>query len=542
MKVASVGILEAETLCEVLDRQALTLGESPFIACDEETLSYAGLRERSLCLAEGLRQLGLRQGDRIAMLSENSLAVVESFFACSRLGLVEVPLNIYLRGEFLRFQLVDSGCVAAIVDLPGLEAIRALDPPVEFDHLIVIEDIETDRATVPYWELIEADPLSAAPELSAADMAAIIYTSGTTGMPKGCMIPHGMFTRASQLFEELGYIRPGDRVLSPAPMFHIGFLGAHLAGSLRSGAWLRSMRRFSASTFMRTAREVGATVIYALGPNGMLLLAQPPSTSDGDPGALRLALFPPMAPESQREFERRFGVPVVAESYGQTECMPITASGLEGSRQPGSAGPPISTVEVAIVDDDDRQLPPDQVGEIVVRPRLANMMFKGYWNNPVATLETERNLWHHTGDLGRQSADGTIWIIDRKKDSIRRRGENVSSLELEAAIGKFPAVREVAVHAVPSSMGEDEIKACIVARSQVEPEELFSFFKASLPYFAVPRYVELMDELPVTAVGRVRKQALRERGITEATWDFEALGLVVSRDERRASNRRATGD
>jgi crotonobetaine/carnitine-CoA ligase len=240
-----------------------------------------------------------------------------------------------------------------------------------------------------------------------------------------------------------------------------------------------------------------------------------------------------MPPDRQVEFEERFGVPVAAESYGQTECIVIGIGDLREARRRGSAGRPARHLEVAIVDDDDNPLPAGQAGEIVVRPHKSNMMFKGYWNQPEATLETWRNLWHHTGDIGRQTEDGTLWIVDRKKDALRRRGENVSSIELEAAIRQHPEILDVAVHAVPSTLGDDEIKACIVAGSELEPKELFHFFKSRLPYFAVPRYVEILEALPVNAVGRVRKQTLRERGVTTETWDFEALGMTVSRHERR---------
>jgi crotonobetaine/carnitine-CoA ligase len=525
---------EPETIAEVLTHQAESLGDTPFLACDAAVRSYADLRERSLRLAASLQRLGLSQGDRVAILSENSVETVETFFACAYLGLIAVPLNIYLRGEFLRYQLTDSGCAAAVVDGPGLEAIQALEERASLEQLIVVgSNPGDDEEGVSFESLLDGPPLAEVARLTAADTAAIGYTSGTTGMPKGCVIPHGMFTQVYPVHEEAGYMTPGDRVLTPARMFHIGFLVGMLAPCLRSGASLWTVGQFSASGFMRRACEIDATVIYAVGSVGMLLLAQPRTPQDSDPGGLRLAIFQPMPPDRQLEFEERFGVPVVGENYGQSECMVIGIENIDGPRHPGSAGRPTSVLDVAVVDDEDVPVGPDQIGEIVVRPKKANMMFSGYWNKPEATLEAWRNLWHHTGDLGRQSADGTLWIVDRKKDSIRRRGENVSSLELEAAIDRHPAVEHVAVHAVPSEMGDDEVKACLVVRSDLEPTELFTFFKRELPYYAVPRYVEILDELPRTPVGRVQKQALRDRGVTATTWDFESLGLTVAREERR---------
>jgi crotonobetaine/carnitine-CoA ligase len=527
-------VSDAESIVEILDLQAESLGNRTYITCDDDALSYRELREKSLRFAGGLSRLGLGQGDRIAILSENSLDLIASFFACARLGLIQVPLNIYLRGEFLRYQLENSNASVAVVDELGLQAIRALDPPVSLAHIIVTGgDAGSSPDTLDFDDISAGDPGSELPVVKRADTAMIVYTSGTTGMPKGCIIPHGVFAQVHEAFESVGYVTAGDRMLTPAPMFHMGFLAGMLSSTLSLGASLHCTRRFSASTFMETARRIDATVIYAVGSIGMLLLSQPPSPADRDTASLRVALLPPMTPESQIEFERRFGVPVVAESYGQSECIPVTANAVDGPRQRGSAGRPVTLFSVAVVDDEDHPVPLGEVGEIVVRPRSSHVMFDGYWNDPQATLEAWRNLWHHTGDLGRLDADETLWIIDRKKDSIRRRGENVSSLEVEAAIAKHPSVREVAVHAVSSELGDDDIKACIVASGSFEPEEAFAFFKRELPYFAVPRYVELMDELPVTAVGRVRKQALRDRGITADTWDFETLGLVVARTERR---------
>jgi crotonobetaine/carnitine-CoA ligase len=199
-----------------------------------------------------------------------------------------------------------------------------------------------------------------------------------------------------------------------------------------------------------------------------------------------------------------------------------------------TVGRPVSPDdEVRLVDDEDAEVPVGGVGEVVVRPRGPHGMYQGYWGKPEATAEAWRDLWHHTGDYARADADGFLTFVDRKTDSMRRRGENVSSLEVERAIVKHPAVREVAVHAIPSPLGEDDIKACLVLDASVTPDELFGFFKAQLPYFCMPRYVEIVDELPRNATMRVMKHVLRARGVTDATWDFEAMGLTVARAERR---------
>jgi carnitine-CoA ligase len=245
----------------------------------------------------------------------------------------------------------------------------------------------------------------------------------------------------------------------------------------------------------------------------------------------------PFGVEDQRRFHERFGARVLSQLYGQTECGAIAYSALSDERDPASVGVPAPYFEVRVVDDDDGEVPAGAVGEIVVRPKVPNAMYLGYWDRPEATLESWRNLWHHTGDYGRLAEDGTLTFVDRKKDALRRRGENVSSVELERAIAAHPDVAEAAVHAVPSDLTEDDIKVCLVLEPgrTAEPAALFAFFKASLPYFAIPRYVEVLPELPKTATLRVQKHLLRERGVTAETWDLEAAGFRVAPEERRGS-------
>jgi crotonobetaine/carnitine-CoA ligase len=309
------------------------------------------------------------------------------------------------------------------------------------------------------------------------------------------------------------------------------------APAIACGATVISVRQFSASTFWRTANDHRATVIFGAGAVGMLLLAQPADDVTPAPPSLRHALLTPMNVDAQLDFENRFGVPVNCSSYGQTECTCISISTLGEDIDRSSAGRPLDTLEVRVVDGDDVPVPAGEVGEIVVRPRRPDVMFRGYWDAPDATIEAWRNLWHHTGDVGRLSGAGELYIVDRKTDSMRHRGENVSSLQIEGAIMRHDAIASVAAHSVPSDLGEDEIKVCIVlvTGTSVDRAELFDFFKQSLPYFAVPRFVEIMDQLPVNAIGRVLKQDLRNRGVTAQTWDFQALGLTVSRSERRGA-------
>jgi len=268
---------------------------------------------------------------------------------------------------------------------------------------------------------------------------------------------------------------------------------------------------------------------------GAAILATDPSPADRD-HAVRRIMCAPLTLEGQATFRDRFGVEPWVDIFGQTECMPTTLTPLSSDRRdPKGCGIAAPDLEVALLDDDANILDGEATGEICLRPKAPYAMFDGYFEQPEATLASFRGLWYHTGDYGRRLESGAFAFVDRKKDSLRRRGENVSSLELEAAINRHPNVVECAVHPMPAELGEDDVKAVLVLveGERVEPDELFAFFKQSLPYYAIPRYVDVIDALPRNAVGRVMKHKLREAGNTASTIDCEALGLTLSRDERR---------
>lgn len=509
-----------------------------FVRCGGPWLSFGDVHERSDRLAAGLAAAGVEQGERVALISPNRIEYILTFFACAKLGAVLVPLNTFLRGEFLRHQLADSQAGTLIADTPGLRAAAEMLPGLT--HLRRVVALDEDEVAglgpdvIPFGKLEVAAGEPPRPELRPSDLAAILYTSGTTGLPKGCMMSHGYYLAIPEPYFENGWYAADDIILTPFPLFHTSGQAITLMAGLSRGAALCFEPEFHASTFIARAREVGATVLWGVGAMGMAVLGQPPSDSDRDHD-VRLAMWVPMAPPMQAAFEERFGIPVISEGYGQTECAPVTMNSLTGERKRHTAGRPTSKFDVRLVGDDDREVPVGEVGEIVVRPREPDVMFLGYWNQPEATLAAARNYWHHTGDAARADEDGFITFVDRKKDALRRRGENVSSMELEAALMRHPAVERAAVHAVASELTEDDIKACIALHpdATLTPGEFFEFARANLPYFAVPRYVEIVDQLPLNAMGRVMKHVLRERGVTDATWDLDALGLVIDRDERR---------
>ncbi len=489
-------------------------------------------------MAAGLVDLGAARGDGVAILTENRLEMIEAVFACAKLGAVQVPLNHFLKGEFLRHQLQDSGVSTLLADPAGvLATIPLLDSLPELKRIVCFDDPPEGRGTeiISYEDIRNSGGPTPSADLSATDHMAILYTSGTTGLPKGCMLSHAYHVHYGRVWCDFGEYQETDVVLSALPMYSNALRVTVLLPALTAGFTAVIEPAFHASTFMQRAIEQEATWIGGVGAMGMALLAQPPSPLDRA-HKIRAAGFIPFSVEASEKFKERFGISeFFTELYGQTECAAVCFSPLSGARRPGTAGRPAPYLDVRLVDDEDGEVETGDTGEIVVRPRQPGVMFDGYWRKPEDTLKAFKNLWYHTGDYGRADADGFITFVDRKKDALRRRGMNVSSLEVEMAISAHPQIAEAAVIALPAQMTEDDIKVCLVLHSQqsIQPDELFGFFSANLPYFAVPRYVEIMRALPKNAMGRVMKHELRDAGVTEETWDLEAMGLTVSRADRR---------
>jgi carnitine-CoA ligase len=510
---------------DLLRRRASARPDHLFLCCGDERRTLGQLDARSDALAAGLAGLGVAKRDRVAFLSANRIEVLELFFACAKLGAIHVPLNAFLKGDFLAYQLADSGAKAIAADAAGVAAVAAVrDRCPELQHVVALD---------AGGALLPAHGPPPRPEVSPSDVLSILYTSGTTGMPKGCMLAHGWYTAAADSSKEMLDYAEGDVICTALPLFHGWALGI-VTASLVHDMTAVIEPSFSPAGMLDRLAATRATIFAGVGMMGLALLGLPPSQADRR-HALRVAFMIPFSPDQQRAFEDRFGAPVFSQMYGQTETGSISFSRLRGPQNPASIGLPSPGFEVRIVDDQDRPVATGEMGEIAVRPRTPLALFRGYWRKPEDTIEAWRNLWHHTGDYGRADDEGFLYFVDRKKDAIRRRGENVSSVQVEATLVAHPKIAEAAVHAVPSEMTEDEIKACLVLApgAEVTAEELFGFFAERLPYFAIPRYVELVDALPKTATMRVQKHLLRARGITAETWDLEAMGLSVARDERR---------
>jgi len=365
-------------------------------------------------------------------------------------------------------------------------------------------------------------------EASGSDIAAILYTSGTTGPSKGVCCPHSQLYWLARLTAEALDVRPGDRLFTCLPLFHINALTAFLQAVI-TGSTFIAAERFSASRFWADASRNGATITYLLGAMVSILAGRQSNASERD-HCVRVALAPAVPADLVAPFRQRFGVQLV-EAYASTESN-LAVGAPATDQRPGLMGSVNDGFHVRVVDDDDVEVPDGAAGELVIRSDIPHALAAGYWRRPEQTLAAWRNLWLHTGDRVVRMPDGWFQFLDRINDSIRRRGENISSFEVEQVLLDYPAVSAVAAYAVPSALGEDEVMASIVVADPATFDvlDLMRHCEPRLAYFAIPRYVDVITSLPLTANGKVQKYLLRERGATATTWDREQVGFIVNRN------------
>ena len=501
-----------------------------------DAYSARRIDDQAALLAAALARVGVGRGDRVASLLENGPEQVVTFFATLRLGAIAVPVNTAYKGEFLRHQLADAGARVVVVqgDLAGRIAEVASDV-ADLEAAVVVGEADATIATIVAHEygafLASAEKGVAPVDVVPADLACLIYTAGTTGPSKGCMLSHNYVVCMARQIARAWQRTPDDVVWTPLPLFHLNALSIAVVGTLLVGGSASIARRFSVSGFWPEIRRSNATITSILG-SPAVLVANAADHPDQDGHRLRLCAAAPMPPDIDRIWRERFGCRTFSGGFGLTEASLIAALPPGVENRPGAAGKANHIeFEVRLLDDDDLEVASGEVGEISCRPRIPDAMFAGYWNRPAETMAVLRNLWFHTGDLARIDADGFLYFVDRKKDALRRRGENISSFEMEKTFYGHAAILDVAVHAVPSEIGEDEVKVTCVLRpgTDLEAEELCRWAAERVPFFAIPRYIEFRDDLPRNPVGRVLKYELRAQGVTADTWDREAAGVTFDR-------------
>jgi len=525
----------AWSLPRVLAEHAASKPDATWVEIVEgESLTFGAADRDARQVANFIAGQGGAAGDRIALLLPNGLDFVRAWMGLGYGGVTAVLLNTELRGAFLLHQINNCGARLAIVDATLLGALEELSGQLQHLQRVLVVGAAPECAATGFeiapWESWRDAPPSAPPPPAPQDIACVMYTSGTSGPAKGVLMPHAHCYLYGLGGLEAVALRPDDCYYIALPLFHANGLLMQLGTTLIAGARAVVRVRFSASSWLGDIRRCGATVTNGLGALAAFITAQPPTLSDRD-HKLRAMMNAPNLAAHEAIFRERFGICDVLSGYGMTECN-IPIWGRLGESLPGAAGRVYERhFELIIADPDtDRPLPPGTVGEILVRPRTAWGFMAGYLDLPEKTVESWRNLWFHTGDAAVMDADGVVTFVDRIKDCIRRRGENIAAAEVEGVVASLPGVIEVAAFAVPSDLpgGEDEIMLAIV------PGDCDSFDRSALmaecdrvlPRFARPRYIELVEELPKTATGKVQRAVLRSRGAT-AAWDRDRDTLML---------------
>jgi carnitine-CoA ligase len=517
------------TLPTMLMRQAERYGDRRLVTIGGKTLTHAETCAAAEGYAGALVQAGVKAGDRVAIMCGNRAELLLTVLGCGWLGAVAVPINTASRGAQLEHILSNCGARLMVIER-GLTPVLA---PLARERIALealwlagdgegpdLPHLRSDQFPPP-GERLPPHPVE------PNDMLAILYTSGTTGLSKGVCCPHAQYFWWAFYTGGLLGVGETDVLMTTLPMFHTNALNSFYQ-ALLTGASLVVEPRFSASGFIRGVTEQNATVTFVLGAMVPILLAQEPTSADRA-HRVRLALSPAVPAHFHQQFTERFGIGLI-DGYGSTETNCIMGTSLTEQR-PGTMGRLLNGFSARVVDAYDNEVPDGEAGELMLRADEPFAFATGYFGMPEKTVEAWRNLWFHTGDRVVRESDGYYRFMDRMKDAIRRRGENISSYEVEQVIVSHPEVENAAVFPVRSELAEDEVMAAVVLRAgaKLDYAALLDFCQPRMPYFAMPRFLEFVEALPVTENGKVTKYRLRERGVTAATWDREKAGYKVVR-------------
>jgi len=533
---------EQDTVIAALERAVAAHPDRVLLDFSGALYTYADVDRLSTRLAHSLVSLGIQPGQTVVTMLDNNVDAVISWLAVNKLCAVSVPINTALRGEFLRHQIADAGAPIVICEADYLDRVAAVAPQLAEVKLVLYRSADPGAVTATTCGPLPLAPLDAhrgdddtpfERKPNPWDLASLIYTSGTTGPSKGCMISYNFMCNLARLQLRAGPASANDVTITPLPLFHMNALAVGILSNILVGARVAIIPRFSVSNFWPEVERSGATIASILGGMGGLLANAPDNEAAKRCfGQIHTVRGNPFTEDNKKVWRERFGARQVGgNGYGLTEACVITSLPGGEYAAPGSSGKRIADFDVRIVDDLDRELPPDTAGEIVCRPLRPDIMFMGYWRRPEETLKLMRNMWFHTGDIGKFDDDGFFYFVDRKKDYLRRRGENISSFEMESAFARHPDIAEVAVHAVPSDKGEDDVKVTAILNpgAALTAEALFHWATDAVPYYALPRYIEFRDTLPKNPQGRILKYQLRDEGKTVSTWDIEATDIKVAK-------------
>jgi len=513
---------------QFLEKKVIVDPERVLLHFEDQEISYTHFNSKVNGVAQGLLDIGVKKGDRVGLMLSNCPEFLYCWFGCNKIGAIMVPINTAFKADETKYILNHSEAGTLIVEYSLWKAIQDIRRECAALERIICLGGQQNTRYMPFSQICQ-ETSGALPDVPIAedDIASIIYTSGTTGPPKGVIHCHRSYVLAGEAFLKRAPVTAQDRMLVCLPLYHANAQFYSTMGCLAAGASLILLEKFSVSKFWDQTRHYGATQVSIIGAIARILHSQPRSDRDAD-NPVRVVNSGGMPKDIQEEFERRFGVMVI-EGYGLTECPLVCQNPFDGVRKVGSIGLPakhpdakITFSEMKVVDENDQEFLVGKTGELIVRSPL---MMKGYFKDPDMTKKTVKNDWLHTGDYVYMDEDGYFWFVERKKEIIRRRGENVSPAEVETVINQHPKVEISAVIPVPSELGEDDIKVYVIAKAgkTIAPEEIMRWCDERLAYFKVPQYIEFRKQLPRTETHRIAKHLLKQEkaNLTERCFDKE---------------------
>jgi crotonobetaine/carnitine-CoA ligase len=527
---------EDRVLPKIIEDKARQYPDHVVFQFRDDALTFAELNEGINKAANGFLSLGVKKGDKVAIMLNNCVEFLYAWFGLNKIGAVEVPINVALKGEGLIYQIVQSDSVALVADTVFLDRLGPVSAELSSVKHVVFRN-STDENSLVDWKGVASmwveelmDQANTAPDVEVlfSDMASILYTSGTTGRSKGVEMSHHYWYDIWSSSVKYSRYTEDDVLYTGLPFFHGNAQGITIGPAILADAKAVIVERFSASSLLDDCRKWECTEANYIGGIIPILMKQDPDESDGD-NPLRLMVGAAAPVDIWDDFETRFKTKLL-EVYGMTECYCCLVVPYDKSR-PGSCGKPITGWRVMLVDDNDNEVAPGEIGEFIAQPETMFVGTTGYYNQIEPTLEFFKNFWMHTGDLGRRDEDGYFYFVDRKKQALRRRGENISSFEVEAVINANPAVLESCIVGVPSDVGEEDVKAVIVLKDgqQLSEKEMIEWCEPRMAYFAIPRYIAFRSDLPKTPSERVEKYKLKKEGVTADCWDREEAGIKLTR-------------
>ncbi|CAA0106906.1 Crotonobetaine/carnitine--CoA ligase [Halioglobus japonicus] len=524
------------TFPQILRQQATQNGDAEFLITDDTRITFAQADAITDSLAAGLSELGIGSGDIVSLFLSNRPEMILISLAVNKLGAIWTPINGDYKGQWLIDNLQMSRSKVLVTDDQYQERIAGIEEHLGIDAIVLVGDRAASALSNPvaYQQLLDHPPVQRDyADLHYGDNCAILWTSGTTGKSKGVLQSYNCWIRAVVDGCSLQYnSQPGDSIYCVLPLFHTAAWITSVYRALIEGIPCIIEPRFSVTNFWQRITHFGATQTFLLGAMGAFLLNAPERDDDSDT-PLRLAQIVPLAPAQWPVFEKRFGLQLIRTGLGQSECQLVMTQVENREDVPVYAlGFPASDTLIRLLDDDGNEVASGEVGEICIKPLQPYVLFNGYFDNPEATAEAYFGDYYRTGDLARQDpSSGAYFYADRKKDALRFAGRNISTLEVESIVRRYPAVQDVAAFGIPSEHveSEQELKLNIILREGCtdSAEEICSFINDNAPYYFVPRYLEFVESLPYTPTNKVQKFKLREQGVNENTWDLKNSDYVI---------------